>query len=108
MASPNTKRNVFFKLAVLLEALIILLIAIVFVFVFFIRGRNEAVPVSEDAPEVRTRAVIEKEETFYQLDGKKILMHDSTLGEVFVPVYSDVPVSTVNPANITSLIGDAF
>ena len=108
MASPNTKRNVFFKLAALLEALIILLMAIVFVFVFFIRGRNEAVPVSEDDPEVRTRAVIEKEETFYQLDGKKILMHDSTLGEVFVPVYSDVPVSTVNTDNITSRNGYAF
>ena len=108
MASPNTKRNIFFKLAALLEALIILLMAIVFVFVFFIRGRNEAVPVSEDDPEVRTRAVIEKEETFYQLDGKKILMHDSTLGEVFVPVYSDVPVSTVNTDNITSRNGYAF
>ncbi len=107
MASAN-KKNLLFKVAALVEALIILLMAVVFAGVLLIRSSRDAVPVSEDVPEVRTRPIIEKEETFYQLDGKKILMHDSTLGEVFVPVYSDVPVSTVNTDNIISRNGYAF
>ena len=58
-----------------------------------VSGKPSAV--SED-PQTRTRAVIEKEETFYQLDGKKILYKDSALGEVYLPVFADVPASRLN------------
>lgn len=107
MASAN-KRNALFRVAALLEAMIILLMLIVFVFFIFIRGNKDAVKASKQDPEVRTRAFIEKEETFYQLDGKKILMHDTTLGEVFVPVYSDVPASDINTDNIVTRNGYSF
>lgn len=102
MVSLN-KQNLI-KAIALIEALIILIMAVFFVWFVFIRngGYGSAVPVSEEDPEVRVRAFVEKEETFYQLDGKKILMHDNTLGEVFVPVYSDVPASDIDTNNIVS------
>jgi GH25 family lysozyme M1 (1,4-beta-N-acetylmuramidase) len=75
-------------------------------------GSKEAVPanaqVQDGDPEVRTRAVIEKEETFYQLDGKKILFKDSSLGEVFVPVFADVPASSLKTENIVTRNGYSF
>ena len=106
MTSAN-KKNVLFRAAALLEALIILLMAVFLVFLIFFRGKKDAVPAGEEDPEIRTRAYIEKEETFYQLDGKKILMHDNTLGEVFVPVFSDVPESDINTDNIVTRNGFA-
>lgn len=106
MTSAN-KKNVLFRAAALLEALIILLMAVFLVFLLFFRGKKDAVPAGEEDPEIRTRAYIEKEETFYQLDGKKILMHDNTLGEVFVPVFSDVPESDINTDNIVTRNGFA-
>ena len=107
MASANRKISLF-KVAALLEAMIILLMAMVFVGFIFIHGRKDAVQAAEQDPEVRTRPIIEKEETFYQLDGKKILMHDATLGEVFVPVYSDVPVSDIDTDKIVTRNGYSF
>lgn len=107
MASANRKISLF-KVAALLEAMIILLMAMVFIGFIFIHGRKDAVQAAEQDPEVRTRPIIEKEETFYQLDGKKILMHDATLGEVFVPVYSDVPVSDIDTDKIVTRNGYSF
>lgn len=66
-----------------------------------LHNSKEAVQTSADmyeGGEVRVRPYIEKEETFYQYVGKKILQHDSTLGEIFIPVYADVPVSTFDPS----------
>ena len=102
--SPKSGNSAFLKVIALLEALVILAMGVFLVWFVFIRdgGDNAAVTVSEQDPQVRTRAVIEKEETFYQLDGKKILMHDSSLGETFVPVYGDVPASDVDIANVVS------
>lgn len=59
-------------------------------------------------PEVRTRPVIEKEETFYQLDGKKILVNDDTYGEIFMPVFRDVPASSHNNDNFVTRNGYSF
>ncbi len=59
-------------------------------------------------PEERVRPVIEKEETFYQLSGEKILMHDSTYGEVFVPVFKDVPACSLNMDSIVTRNGYSF
>ena len=70
--------------------------------------KKETVPASAemyDGGEVRVRPYIEKEETFYQYVGKKILSHDSTLGEIFVPVYADVPVSSFDPSCLVSREG---
>ena len=108
--SPKSGNSAFLKVIALLEALVILAMGVFLVWFVFIRdgGDNAAVTVSEQNPQVRTRAVIEKEETFYQLDGKKILMHDSSLGETFVPVYGDVPASDVDIANVVSRNGYSF
>ncbi|WP_024860722.1 glycoside hydrolase family 25 protein [Ruminococcus flavefaciens] len=106
----DNKRRIRFKSIALLEAVIILILIVLLVWAAFIRGRNEAVPANAGSQkaEVRRRAVIEKEETFYQLDGKKILMNDSTYGEVFVPVYEDVPASTIDLDEITMRNGYAY
>ena len=106
----DNKKRIKFKSIAILEAVIILLLFIVLIWATLIRGRAEAVQANanSDKPQVRKRAVIEKEEAFYQLDGKKILMNDSTYGEIFVPVYEDVPASTINTDNITMRNGYAF
>lgn len=108
--SPKSNNSVIFKVLALFEALIIFVMGIFLIWFVFIHdgGNNAAVTVAEQDPQVRTRAVIEKEESFYQLDGKKILMYDSSLGETFVPVYGDVPASDIDTANIVSRNGYSF
>ena len=105
----ENKKRVKFKSIAILEAIIIIFLTAALVWVTFIRGDSDAVPAnSKTKAEVRRRAVIEKEETFYQLDGKKILMHDSTYGEIFEPVYQDVPASTLDLNNLVMRNGYAY
>ena len=106
----DNKRRIRFRSIAILEAVIILILIIALIFVGLIRGRGDAVPANanSDKPQVRRRAVIEKEEGFYQLDGKKILMQDNTYGEIFVPVYSDVPASTIDTDKIIMRNGYAY
>ena len=106
----DNRRRIRFKSIAIIEAVIILLLIIALIFVGLIRGRGEAVPANanSDKPQVRRRAVIEKEEAFYQMDGRKILMQDNTYGEIFVPVYSDVPASTIDTEKITMRNGYAY
>lgn len=95
----------------LVEACIILVMIILLVWAFFIKGSNDAVPANaqlSDDPQVRTRAVINKEETFYQLDGKKILLSDGTYGEIYLPVYENVPACSLNMDSVISRNGYTF
>lgn len=94
MSEP--KRRIRFKSIAILEAIIIIILIVLLVWVGLIREKKDAVPTNAKGSQVRRRAVIEKEETFYQLDGKKILMHDGAFGEVFVPVYEDVPACSLD------------
>ncbi len=75
----------------------ILILAMFLFIIWFCFIRNSGLAITASKPQQRTRPIIEKEETFYQYDGKKIILHDSTLGETFIPVYSDVPASNLNP-----------
>lgn len=105
----DNKKRVKYKSIAILEAFIIIVMAAALVWVCFIRGNDEAVPASSKSnTDVRRRAVIEKEETFYQLDGKKILMYDNTYGEIFEPVYQDVPASTLDLNNLVMRNGYAY
>lgn len=108
MAEP--RRKIRFKSIAILEAIIILILAVALVWIGLIRGRDDAVAANAKSkgPDVRRRAVIEKEETFYQFDGKKILMHDGTYGEIFVPVYADVPACSLDLNNLTKRNGYAY
>lgn len=95
----------------LVEACIILVMIILLVWAFFIKGSDDAVPANaqlSDDPQVRTRAVINKEETFYQLDGKKILLSDGTYGEIYLPVYENVPACSLNMDSVISRNGYTF
>lgn len=92
------------RLIAVLEAIIILVMIIFLVWFCFLRDKLGAVRANADA-EVRTRPVIEKEETFYQMDGRKILSHDSAVGEVFIPVFADVPASQVDTSKLVSRNG---
>ncbi|MBQ9809105.1 MAG: glycoside hydrolase family 25 protein [Ruminococcus sp.] len=101
-----------FKVLSVIEALIIAALSGELAWQVFLKDRftNEAVPASTSSedPQVRTRAVIEKEETLYQLDGKKILMNDGTYGEIFWPVFADVPASTHSTDSIVTRNGYSF
>lgn len=97
MNSKLNKTNCLKAIAVL-EAIIIfaLVIAVGILFAKY----NKTVPASANA-NIRIRPYIDKEQTFYQLDGRKILIHNSTMGETFIPVFADVPQSTIMPQDIS-------
>ncbi|MBQ8123979.1 MAG: glycoside hydrolase family 25 protein [Ruminococcus sp.] len=100
-----------YKVIAAAEALLIFILIFALIWVCFISPRRQAaVPTGASAedPQVRARAVIEKEESFYQLDGKKILLHDGTFGEVFMPVFQDVPASQLNLDNLITRNGYSF
>lgn len=82
------------KAIAVFQAIIILAMFLFIIWFCFIR--NSGLAITAGKPQERTRPIIEKEETFYQYDGRKIILHDSTLGETFIPVYSDVPASNLN------------
>lgn len=111
--SEKRKRKSYRRLAAF-EAFIIIILLAALAWTGFLKERffpdNSAVTASANVedPQVRTRAVIEKEETFYQLDGKKILMHDGTYGEIFAPVFSDVPACSLNMDSIVTRNGYSF
>lgn len=115
----KAKLNKFKKLQLisLMQCLLIILLVVLLVWALFIRdsGTSESIPASvgissngDGDPEVRTKAVIDKEETYYQLDGKKILLSDSTYGEIYLPVYSDVPACSLDMQSIISRNGYSF
>lgn len=85
------------KALTVFEAFIIIVLAVAAA-VFAVKY-NRTVPANANT-DVRIRPYIEKEEVFYQLDGKKILTHNDTMGETFIPVFSDVPQSIIKPEDI--------
>ncbi len=77
----------------------ILLAVIVYFSVFRNHDKNNAVPVFNSL-ETRINPVIEKEETVYQLDGDKVTMNDSVVGEMYIPVIDGVEKCQYDMNNI--------
>ncbi len=102
----------------LIQMAVILVLIIALILALFTRNSSSdttTVPASteisadsDEDPEVRTRAVIEKEETYYQLDGKKIILSDSTYGEIYLPVYEDVEACSLDMDSIVTRNGYSF
>ncbi len=112
MSENKPKRNKF-KALCIIETLIIAALSGGLIWNSFLKDKfdenGKAVPVNGGSvSEVRTRPVIEKEETFYQLDGKKILMQNSVYGEVFMPVFADVPACSLDMNSLVTRNGYAF
>lgn len=112
MSENKPKRNKFKSLCII-ETLIIAALSGGLIWNSFLKDKfdenGKAVPVNGGSvSEVRTRPVIEKEETFYQLDGKKILMQNSVYGEVFMPVFADVPACSLDMNSLVTRNGYAF
>lgn len=103
----NTKRFKHMRNLALIQAVIILLLVIALILVAFLKGRNDAVTVSTK-PQVRTRPVINKEVGYYQTNGRKILLSDGTLGEIYLPVYENVPESPLDMNSIVTRNGYSF
>lgn len=112
MSENKPKRNKF-KALCIIETLIIAALSGGLIWNSFLKDKfdenGKTVPVNGGSvSEVRTRPVIEKEETFYQLDGKKILMQNSVYGEVFMPVFADVPACSLDMNSLVTRNGYAF
>lgn len=86
-----------FKAITLLEGFVIVGLAVSTG--VFASKYNATVPANADS-NIRIRPYIDKEETLYQLNGEKILVHNSTMGETFIPVFADVPRSPVEPSEL--------
>ncbi len=98
------------KIIIIIESAILLFTLILCGCLFGkLRHSDDSIPASADvydgSSDVRIRPYIEKEETFYQFDGKKILVHDSAFGETFIPVYADVPASSFDPSCLVNRQG---
>lgn len=121
--NPKRKKAKTFKGLAIFELIIIFGLVCGLTWDLFIRDRssgnssNKTVPASKtvteaepdnEDPQVRKRAVIEKEETFYQLDGKKILYNDSALGQVYLPVFQDVPACSLKMDQLITRNGYSF
>lgn len=104
MAGKNKKRN--FKIIAVIEAVVIVALAVPLV-KMTISGGN-TIPTINTETDVRTKAVIEKEETFYQTDGEKIIMNDGSLGEIYIPAIEDVPKSEVDNNSVVTRNGYSF
>ncbi len=87
----------FFKAISILEGFVIVGLAVSTG--IFASKYNKTVPANADS-DIRIRPYIDKEETYYQLNGEKILVHNDTMGETFIPVFSDVPKSPIEPSEI--------
>lgn len=87
----------FFKAISILEGFVIVGLAVTTG--IFASKYNATVPANADS-DIRIRPYIDKEETFYQLNGEKILVHNDTMGETFIPVFADVPKSPIEASEI--------
>ncbi len=108
MAKKKKNRN--FRVIAIIEAVVILVLAVPLVklTVMFSSKNGSTIPAINTEPDVRTRAVIEKEKTFYQTDGEKIIMDGGSLGEIYMPVLEDVPKSEVNSNSVVTRNGYSF
>ncbi|MDE5770368.1 MAG: glycoside hydrolase family 25 protein [Ruminococcus sp.] len=108
MARKKKNRN--FKIIAIIEAVVILVLAVPLVklTLMFSSKNGGTVPAINTEPDVRTRAVIEKEETFYQTDGEKIIMDGGSLGEIYMPALADVPKSEVDSDSVVTRNGYSF
>ncbi len=102
-----------FRILALVQMVIILILIILLVWALFIRSgsSNEIVPTNaalSGESDIRKKTIIEKEEILYQLNGKKITLSDGTYGEIFLPVYADVPASQLDMNSLETRNGYAF
>ncbi|MDE5584173.1 MAG: glycoside hydrolase family 25 protein [Ruminococcus sp.] len=104
MAGKKPKRS--FKVVAIVEAVVIVALAVPLV-KMTISGAN-TIPAISTEPDVRTKAVIEKEETFYQTDGEKIIMNDGSLGEIYIPAIEDVPKNEIDNNSVETRNGYSF
>lgn len=89
-------------LAIIQTIIIFVLVAVIIYFSVFRQSPlNETVPVFNSL-ETRINPVIEKEETVYQLDGEKIKMSDSVIGEMYLPVIDGVEKCQYDMNNIVT------
>jgi len=86
-------------LAIIQTVIIFILLTVIVYFSVFRKSNNDSVPVFNSL-ETRINPVIEKEETVYQLDGEKITLADSVVGEMYVPVIDDVKKCQYDMNNI--------
>lgn len=111
MDKRKVRRNRLGFLAVT-EALIILILIVILACTWIFRDTSPksvftSAKINQDS-EVRTKAVIEKEEGYYQVDGKKILLSDPTYGQIYLPVYENVDACTYDLNSMVTRNGYTF
>lgn len=90
-----------FRVIAALELLIILALIISLIISCCSDKKTKSVPVSTDTP-------VQKEEGFYQFDGKKILLSDGVYGEIYLPVYQNVPACSHDLNSLITRNGYTF
>jgi len=114
---PNGKKKLNFRIIAILELVLIMILLTGYVFLLAF-GQKEApvqtVPTNADfkdpqiGGEERVRPIIEKEEIYYSLDGKKILLSDPTFGQIYIPVYENVPACSYDLSAMVHRNGYSF
>ena len=95
-----------FRLISAIELIIILFLIIALVISIATNNSDKSITASTN--NVPTKPYIEKKETYYQFDGKKILLSDGTYGEIYLPVYENVPAFSRDKNSIITRNGYTF
>lgn len=95
-----------FRLISAIELIIILFLIIALVISIATNNSDKSITASTN--NVRNKPYIEKKETYYQFDGKKILLSDGTYGEIYLPVYENVPAFSRDKNSIITRNGYTF
>ncbi len=94
-----------YRVAVIVQSIIIaaLLLSLAGLLLFFLLQKPEAEPAAlvENATEAtQSQSEPEESEGFYRMNGKKIYFKDPVYGDIYLPVYADVPACTYAQENV--------
>lgn len=106
-------KSVLKNIIIILEFLVILMLSVLVIFVYRNNGKGKTVETLANAEEKKEAIDYEKIErkvndNYYNLSGKKILMSDSTFGEIWIPVIEGVPEFSKNREQIKNRNGRMY
>ncbi len=100
----ETKNLKKYRIAVIVQSILIaaLLLTIAVLLLVFLNEKPEAEPavLVEDMTEHKTPTEAQASEGFYRMNGKKIYFDDPVYGDIYLPVYADVPACTYAQENV--------
>ncbi len=101
-----------YRIAVIVQSIIIAALVLTIAgLLLFLLPKPKAEPaalVENETEPTQSQSDTEESEGFYRLNGKKILFNDPIYGEIFLPVYADVPACAYDTENVITRNGMTY